>query len=92
MSLSLIETLKQVEDFRSARRKRDRLWVVLLLVILGVMSQHQGDCALKAVASRHKDVLNFVIHLLRLGVCLYYSGLESDRSRHSPAFTPHTIN
>lgn len=57
MSVSLIETLKQVEDFRSARGKRYPLWVVLLLVILGMMSQCQGYCSLEAFASRHKDAL-----------------------------------
>jgi DDE_Tnp_1-associated len=57
MSTSLIDTLKQVEDFRSARGKRYPLWVVLLLVILGMMSQCQGYCSLEAFASRHKDAL-----------------------------------
>lgn len=57
MTVSFIDTLKQVEDFRSARGKRYPLWVVLLLVILGMMSQCQGYCSLEAFAQRHKDAL-----------------------------------
>ncbi|MBD1867245.1 ISAs1 family transposase [Cyanobacteria bacterium FACHB-471] len=57
MSVSLIETLKQVEDFRSARGKRYPLWVVLLLVILGMMSQAQGYLSLESFATRHKDAV-----------------------------------
>lgn len=55
MSVSFIDTLKQVEDFRTARGKRYPLWVVLLLVILGMISQWQGSCSLEAFANRHKD-------------------------------------
>lgn len=57
LSLSLIDTLKQVEDFRTARGKRYPLWLDLLLVILGMISQCQGYCSLEAFASRHKDAL-----------------------------------
>ncbi len=57
MSVSLIEHLKTVEDFRSARGRRYPLWVVLLLIILGIMSQCQGYLALETFASRHKDAL-----------------------------------
>lgn len=57
MTVSLIETLQQVEDFRSARGKRYPLWVVLLLVILGMMSQCQGYLSLEGFASRHKEAL-----------------------------------
>lgn len=39
---SLIEDLKKVKDFRKNRGKRHPLWVVLLVVILGMMSGHQG--------------------------------------------------
>lgn len=57
MSVSLIKALQQVEDFRSARGRRYELWVVLLLVILGMMSQCQGYCSLETFAQRHKDAL-----------------------------------
>jgi DDE_Tnp_1-associated len=57
MTVGLIETLQQVEDFRSARGRRYPLWVVLLLVILGMMSQCQGYLSLEAFAQRHKDAL-----------------------------------
>lgn len=57
MTANLIEALKQVEDFRSARGKRYPLWVVLLLVILGMMSQAQGYCSLEAFARRHQEAL-----------------------------------
>lgn len=57
MPASLIEALQQVEDFRSARGRRYELWVVLLLVILGMMSQCQGYCSLETFAQRHKDAL-----------------------------------
>lgn len=57
MTVSLIDTLKQVEDFRSARGRRYSLWVVLLLVILGMMSQCQGYASLEGFAERHKTAL-----------------------------------
>jgi DDE_Tnp_1-associated len=57
MTISLIDALKQVEDCRSARGRRYELWVVLLLVILGMMSQCQGYCALEVFAQRHKTAL-----------------------------------
>lgn len=42
MLKSLIENLKEVKDFRKSQGKRYRLWEVLLVVVLGVMSGHQG--------------------------------------------------
>ncbi len=57
MPVSLIAALQQVEDFRSARGKRYELWVVLLLVILGMMSQCHGYCSLETFAQRHQDAL-----------------------------------
>ena len=57
MPVSLIEALQQVEDFRSARGRRYEFWVVLLLVILGMMSQCQGYCSLETFAQRHKEAL-----------------------------------
>lgn len=57
MTVSLIDHLKTVPDFRAARGRRYPLWVVLLLIILGIMSQCQGYMALEAFANRHKDAL-----------------------------------
>lgn len=57
MPVSLIEHLKTITDFRSARGKRYPLWVVLLLLILGIMSECQGYCALETFARRHKAAL-----------------------------------
>ncbi|VXD22599.1 hypothetical protein PL9631_660135 [Planktothrix paucivesiculata PCC 9631] len=42
MLTSLIENLKEVKDFRKSQGKRYSLWEVLLVVVLGVMSGHQG--------------------------------------------------
>ncbi|HEY9864577.1 MAG TPA: transposase family protein, partial [Candidatus Obscuribacterales bacterium] len=42
MLTSLIENLKKVKDFRKSQGKRYELWEVLLVVVLGVMSGHQG--------------------------------------------------
>jgi len=63
MTVSLIEHLKTVEDFRSARGRRYPLWVVLLLIILGIMSQCQGYLALEAFAQRHKAALIEALNL-----------------------------
>lgn len=39
---SLIKYLKQVKDFRACRGRRHPLWLVLLVVVLGILSGHQG--------------------------------------------------
>jgi hypothetical protein len=57
MPVSLIDHLKTVPDFRRARGIRYPLWVVLLLLILGIMSECQGYCALETFARRHKAAL-----------------------------------
>jgi len=40
--LSLIEKLKQVNDFRKDKGKRHHLWIVLLVIILGTMVGYSG--------------------------------------------------
>jgi len=40
--LSLIEKLKQVNDFRKDKGKRHHLWIVLLVIILGTMLGYSG--------------------------------------------------
>ncbi len=38
----LIENLKLVNDYRSPKGKRQELWVVLLVIILGIMAGYVG--------------------------------------------------
>lgn len=53
MSSSLIAALQGIEDYRAARGKRYPLWVMLLLVILGTLSQCYGYAALEDFCVRH---------------------------------------
>lgn len=59
--MSLIDYLKQVPDFRT--QPRYPLWVVLLLVILGTMSNCLGYRALGDFAARHQAVLLDLLEL-----------------------------
>ena len=53
--MSLIEHLQQIRDFRT--QPRYPLWVVLLLVIMGTMSNCLGYRALEDFVERHQKVL-----------------------------------
>ncbi len=53
--MSLIAYLKQVPDFRT--QPRYPLWVILLLVIMGTMSNCLGYRALADFVERHQKVL-----------------------------------
>jgi hypothetical protein len=53
--MSLIEHLQQIRDFRT--QPRYPLWVVLLLVIMGTMSDCLGYRALEEFVERHQKVL-----------------------------------
>jgi hypothetical protein len=53
--MSLIEHLQKIRDFRT--QPRYRLWVVLLLVIMGTMSDCRGYRALEDFVERHQKVL-----------------------------------
>ena len=53
--MSLIAHLQQIRDFRT--RPRYPLWVVLLLVIMGTMSNCLGYRALEDFVERHQKVL-----------------------------------
>lgn len=53
--MSLIEHLQQIRDFRT--QPRYPLWVVLLLVIMGTMSECLGYRALEDFVERHQKVL-----------------------------------
>lgn len=53
--MSLIEHLKQIPDFRT--QPRYPLWVILLLVIMGTMSNAHGYRALEDFVERHQSSL-----------------------------------
>ncbi|AUT01307.1 hypothetical protein CLI64_18715 [Nostoc sp. CENA543] len=53
MSSSLIAALQSIEDYRAPRGKRYPLWVMLLLVILGTLSECYGYTALEDFCVRH---------------------------------------
>lgn len=57
MSLSLIEELKTIHDFRSRKGRRYELWLILLLIVMGTMSGCQGYAALEDFGVRHYAVL-----------------------------------
>ncbi len=53
MEKTLIDYLKTVEDHRALRGRRYPLWLMLLLVILGTLSDCQGYSALENFCVRH---------------------------------------
>ncbi len=57
MSSSLIESLQGIEDSRAARGKRYPLWLMLLLVVLGTLSECYGYQALEDFCVRHYKAL-----------------------------------
>ena len=57
MSLTLIEALQQVEDFRAKRGQRYPLWVILLLVVLGTLNGCTSYQSLEEFAQRHYQAL-----------------------------------
>lgn len=57
MCSTLIEALKQVEDFRAKRGQRYPLWVILLLVVLGTLNGETSYQALEEFAQRHYQAL-----------------------------------
>lgn len=71
MSITLIEALQQVQDFRAKRGQRYPLWVILLLIVLGTLNGDTSYQALEEFAQRHYQAL--VDHLQ-----LAYKRLPSD--------------
>ncbi len=71
MSVTLIEALQTVPDYRAKRGQRYPLWVILLLVVLGTLNGCTSYQALEEFAARHYEAL--VSHLE-----LPYSRLPSD--------------
>jgi hypothetical protein len=57
MSGSLIAALQEIEDYRAPRGKRYPLWVMLLLVILGTLSECYDYAALEDFCVRHYQQL-----------------------------------
>ncbi|WP_371819398.1 transposase family protein [Tolypothrix sp. PCC 7910] len=57
MGASLIEHLRQVEDFRTTDGRRHRLWLVLLFVIMGTMSGYVGYRGWGDFVKRHRRIL-----------------------------------
>jgi hypothetical protein len=57
MKINLLEALVQVPDFRAPRGRRYPLWLILLLVIMGTMSDCLGYQALEDFARRHQEAL-----------------------------------
>jgi hypothetical protein len=51
--MSLLEALKSVPDYRSARGKRHPLWLILLLIVMGNLAGYQGNRPLAAFAQRY---------------------------------------
>lgn len=57
MSITLIEALQQVENFRAQCGQRYPLWVILLLVVLGTLNGCSSYQALETFAQRHYQAL-----------------------------------
>jgi DDE_Tnp_1-associated len=58
MTVTLIEALQQVEDFRAKRGQRYPLWVILLLVVMGTLNGCTSYQALEEFAQRHYQPLS----------------------------------
>lgn len=56
-SLNLIESLKQIPDYRKARGKRHELWLVLMLVLLGTLCGYRGYRPLADFSKSHWQTL-----------------------------------
>lgn len=66
--MSLIDYLKQIEDYRALRGRRYPLWLMVLLAILGTMSECYGYVALEEFCVRHYAALSecFGLEVTRL--------------------------
>lgn len=60
---SLIQYLKQVKDFRKDSGKRHQLWVILLIVILEILANHQGYRAWGDFAKYNRNYLTQVLKI-----------------------------
>lgn len=71
MGASLIEQLRQVEDFRTTDGRRHPLWLVLILVIMGTMSGYIGYRAWGDFVKRHRRTLIEIFRRQKHGVPSY---------------------
>jgi DDE_Tnp_1-associated len=71
MCSSLIEKLRQVEDFRTTDGRRHSLWLVLLFVIMGTMSGYIGYRAWGDFVHRHRRELIKIFGIEKHGVPSY---------------------
>ena len=71
MGTSLIEHLRQVEDFRTTDGRRHPLWLILLFVIMGTMSGYVGYRAWGDFVKRHRRVLIKTFEIQKHGVPSY---------------------
>jgi predicted transposase YbfD/YdcC len=75
MSKSIIDYLKEVPDPRKARGRRDDLWQILLIIIMGIMSGHKGYRELERFVERHRRTLIKLL-ALKQGTAPSYSTLR----------------
>jgi hypothetical protein len=66
--LTLIESFKQIPDFRKARGKSHPLWVLLLLIVMGMLAGYQGYRPLHPFAHEHQPALCNLFGLEQLKV------------------------
>ena len=71
MDSSLIEHLKQVEDFRTTDGLRHPLWLVLLFIIMATMNGNLGNRGCGDFVKRHRRVLIEKFGIQRHGVPSY---------------------
>lgn len=57
MGASLIQSLKNIRDFRATAGRRYPLWLILLLVIMGTISGCRSYYALEDFGVRHYETL-----------------------------------
>jgi DDE_Tnp_1-associated len=53
MAVNLIQSLQEIKDCRTFRRKRYPLWLILLLVLIGTISGCRSYYALEDFGARH---------------------------------------
>jgi hypothetical protein len=58
MGASLIQSLQEIKDFRTAQGRRYPLWLILLLVVMGTISGCRSYYALEDFGARHYQALS----------------------------------